>query len=146
MAVSVHGVTLGYAGREDRLTVPPAATESYTWSTPPHPTPGRTAMPELTWTELAPSPFARLIAHTRHGDVRLYEQAWNWSVGVPGGEDGHGFTIEVSFPESAYALAELIHASEEAPIERTALSEAEIRLSRVARQQRHIQRATRKAT
>lgn len=103
-------------------------------------------MPELTWTELTPSPFARLIAHTRHGDVHVNEQAWNWSVGLPGGEDGHGFTIEVSFPESAYALAELIHASQEAPTERTALSEAEIRLSRVARQQRHIQRATRKAT
>ncbi|MFC8124467.1 hypothetical protein [Streptomyces sp. NPDC057302] len=103
-------------------------------------------MPELTWTKLPPSPFARLIAHTRHGDVHLYEQAWNWSVGVPGGENGHGFMIEVSFPESARALAELIHDSEEPPIEHAALSEAEIRLSRVARQQRHIQRATRKAT
>lgn len=34
MAVSAHDVTLGYAGREDRLTAPPAATESSTCSTP----------------------------------------------------------------------------------------------------------------
>lgn len=40
MAVSAHDVTLGYAGpRTGSRPAPPAATESSTCSTPPHPTP-----------------------------------------------------------------------------------------------------------